>query len=179
MRYLILFMLNIAVCHAAIYMQTNKDGSVTYSDTATTHSSPVVITNSGGSISTPLFVHDSSVEKKTETTQTTVTAPVKQSYKIFEILSPKDQETIQNQPEITVMMKLDPKLQSGDKIQLVLDGKLVGDAAASTQILLSILERGVHQLSAIIIDENKRIILQSNTITIYVHRNSVITSPAK
>ena len=93
----------------------------------------------------------------------------KTPYLSFSIESPLDQETIQNQPNITVKLSIKPDLQENDKIQIYLDGKPWGLAQASTQIDLGRLERGMHQLHAEIIDKEMRFLRKSAVITIYVH----------
>src|SRR5437588_8336323 len=64
-------------------------------------------------------------------------------YSTFMIVSPKDQETIQNQPVIPVEITTEPKLQDGDRIQLLLDGKFWGEPAPSTHFEMVQVNRGI------------------------------------
>jgi hypothetical protein len=101
------------------------------------------------------------------------TGPVVTSYRTFLIITPQDQENIQNQVTIPVEVKLEPNLQSGNKVMLVLDGKPQGVGVASTHLTLGNVERGQHTLSAVIVDSNNQVLSRSNSVTIYWHRSSV------
>lgn len=162
-------------CHAEIYQQQDVDGHTIYSD--------IPLNNNAQKLNSPASLKSSS--GASSQTTTTVATPsetqpslatpksIKQSYKVFLIAAPKDQETIQNQPVIPVKIDIDPPLQEGDKIQLFLDGKPWKDAVASTELQLAEVDRGIHQLSASLIDANKIVLKQSGSITIYVHHASV------
>jgi hypothetical protein len=69
-------------------------------------------------------------------------------------------------------------LQSGDKVQLMVDNKPAGEAVAGTSGILPWIERGAHQVSAVIIDANQKVIKSSNSITIYIQRAGM-NSPAR
>ena len=102
-----------------------------------------------------------------------------QTYSTFAITSPKDGATFQNQPAIPVVMSVEPNMLGGDKIQLMLDGKPSGVPTATFYQELGLVERGTHSLSAVILNKADQPIKQSNAVTIYVHRASVINSPAR
>lgn len=104
------------------------------------------------------------------------TAPIKKPYLVFSISSPKDQDTIQNQPSIPVTLTVEPALQTGDLVQLFYDGKPLDQPAASTTLDLPTLERGVHQVYAVIFSKGV-IVKQTNTITLNVQRVSIINKP--
>lgn len=104
------------------------------------------------------------------------TAPV--SYTTFAIISPLDQATIQNDHVIVINFKVEPALQPGYQIQVLVDGKLWGAPVAATTINLANVERGTHQIGAQLLDANKQIVKTSNSVTIYIHRPG-INSPAR
>ncbi|MHB1948175.1 MAG: DUF4124 domain-containing protein [Gammaproteobacteria bacterium] len=109
-------------------------------------------------------------------------APLNKTHTVFLINSPKDQETIYNQPIITINIKIEPQLDEGEKIQLLFDGAPKGPPVAATQFALENVDRGTHQLAAALIDKNNQVIKETDTITIYVHHtsiNNIITSPAR
>ena len=54
---------------------------------------------------------------------------------------------------VDVRMRSDPEVASGDRLMLYLDGKLVEGAANSYEHTLANLERGVHSLAAVILDD--------------------------
>jgi len=176
----LLLLLNPVMGNAAIYMQQDSHGNVTYSDTPLTSTAKEITVQPPDTVSSPA---SSSVNLPSNsapvippppvTAIPTSTEPVidqGQRYTNFFISSPTDQQTIQNQPTIPVEITLEPKLQTGNTIQLILDGQPAGSAVASVHPALGLVERGRHQLSAVILDQNQRILQQSNTITIFVQR---------
>jgi len=160
-------------------MQQDVAGNLTYSDTPLEHGQVVNVSEGSDSASS---VQSSPELNNSEPTSLDATPPAVEeatSYTAFTITSPKDQENIQNQPTLPVDIKLDPKLRKGDKIQLMLDDKPIGDAAESTHITLGQLERGTHQLSAVIINTSQQVLQQTNPITIYVNRVNVNFKPGQ
>lgn len=161
-------------CHATIYTQLAADGGISYSDmpsaNSTTFSPPG---NSNTTINTIKSVN-SDATASTEENKQGANSPSDQhkAYTTFSIISPSDQETIQNQPVITVRFQIDPELQSSDSIQVYLDGNPVGAPSNAKEINLPLVERGTHQVSAKLLDGNNNVLKESNSITIYVHRAS-------
>lgn len=188
MRALIICLIFVCtLASAAIYKQLDQSGQVVFSDTPINPNATVIQPS-------PLEGYTTTETIKTITTtvpKNAVKTPAKAidqqdadktilkeieqiPYKTFLIVSPKDQETIQNQPvSIPVDIVVEPKLAQDNKIQLYLDGKPAGPPAATTHFELPNVERNIHQVHAEIIDGNQRSIKQSNNITIYVHRASV------
>jgi len=60
-------------------------------------------------------------------------------------------------------------LQKGDKVQLYLDGNAAGSPAPSLTFNLSSVERGKHEIRAVLLDRNNNMVRQTNTITVFVH----------
>lgn len=145
---------------AQIYMKTDKNGNVTYSDMpmpdAKTIDIPVNQPENAPTTAKPL--------EKISLPET------KKPYTTFHIVSPKDNESIQNQPTLKVEIALDPSLQAGDKIQIYVDGQKTGPLFDTTGIDVGLIDRGSHELYAELVDTNKRNFMQSNVITIYFHR---------
>jgi hypothetical protein len=96
-------------------------------------------------------------------------AKAKQTYTVFDLQTPAEQQHFHNEHSIAVTIKIDPALQSGDKIQLYLDGKAYGEALASTSFTLNEVDRGIHQLSASLFNPQGSLLKSTKTITIYVH----------
>lgn len=184
---LLFLLLNMVVCHAAIYMQTDKNGNTVYSDTPFGHAQRMELP-SGNQVSPSKVILPVAVPVSTkpgpsegpllDTTVVPVEQLTHQPYVTFYINSPKDQESIQNQPVIPVEITLEPKLQQGDTVQLVLDEKLAGHPVESTHLELNQIDRGVHQLYAIILDSNQKITNKTKSITIYVHRVNINFRPS-
>lgn len=172
--------------HAAIYVNQNASGGTEYTYTPSMTSKPVVVPPTN-SISTPAPVAQTpapsdpitnTANDSTDSNAADATSSQASSYKAFEIISPKNEETLQNQPIIPVEMKIEPNMLPGDKIQLMLDGKPVGTPTATAYQELGIVERGTHTLYAVIVNNKGQNIKQTSTVTIYIHRASTINSPA-
>jgi hypothetical protein len=75
-------------------------------------------------------------------------------YQSLEIWQPANGESyFGTDATVNVRMRSEPSLASGDRLLLYLDGKLVEGAANSYEYTLSSLERGVHSLAAVILDD--------------------------
>ncbi len=170
---LALLLLSSAMSNAAVYEQTNNQNSIMYSDTPHGDSKPINPSEGSSLISAPLPQLNSTITKIENKNK-----PANQLYKTFAIISPKDQASTQGQADIPVRIKIEPELRKGDMIQILVDGKSFGSAAANLNPALNGVERGARQLSAVVIDANQQIIQQSNTLTLNVHRTSRQTSPA-
>ena len=175
----ILFSCNI---HAAIYVNKASDGSIEYSDTPTQQSKKIEIPTAS-SITVPKTITEAPLPaqqavSKSETDQDE-NNPTSNSttYKKFAIVSPKNEAAIQNQPTIPVEMLVEPNMLPGDKIQLMLDNTPVGTPTSTSYQEIGLIERGTHSLYAVIQNNKDQVIKKSSTVTIYVHRNSTITSP--
>lgn len=170
MRYVLmvlLFTISVAA-YPTIYMTVNN-GNTTYSDTPSKSSTPIEVTPTNVTrANQPPSQTDNTKQGSSE--ETPAGPQSRKEYVTFQITSPGQDETIQNQPVIPVEFKIDPALQTGDKIQLYLDGKPYGEAMPSVHMQYSLLDRGKHDISAAIIDVNLQVIKKSNVNTIYVHQ---------
>tara|TARA_B100000446_G_scaffold29101_3_gene24342 strand:+ start:909 stop:1409 length:501 start_codon:yes stop_codon:yes gene_type:complete len=89
------------------------------------------------------------------------------------IVSPAHESHIPTgQAEITVRVKLQPKMNSEQRIQLLLNGRAFGPASKTPNIRLSDVYRGEHQLAARLQDSQGKTLAQSASITLYVKRTS-------
>ncbi len=173
MKYIIfaLLVLSSAMSNAVVYEQTTNPNTIMYTDTPLADSKLINPSEASSSISAPK-PQTNSISIKNEVT------PPTPLYKTFAIISPMDQGSTQGQSDIPVRIKIDPGLRKGDMIQIFVDGKPIGNAAANLNPSLNGVERGARQLYAVVIDANQQIIQQSNTLTLNVHRTSTQTSPA-
>ncbi len=188
MRRIITFLLLLASCasFAEVYVNQTKDGTE-YTDTPSSNSQAVMVPPVNTITSTqpaiPATAPTTSLVpgNSVATSSGTETPPSTQNdtaYTTFEIVSPKPEENIQNQAVISVEFKVEPKLASSDKIQVMLDNKIVGTPSGMLYQEISNVERGTHTLAAMIVNSNNQTLKTTSAITIYVHRNSTITSPA-
>lgn len=150
--------------NAAIYTQTEGNGTTLYSDVPLSSNAKEVEVSTGAQISSnPNPPSESMI----------LPQPAKASYTSFAITSPADKGTIQNQPDIIVQLKTEPELKKGDTIQVSLDGKPVGKPEHGMTFHLGLVERGEHTVSATLYDAKQTVIKQTGPITIFVHRASV------
>ena len=183
----IMLLLNAATTMATIYVHLDKNGNPVYSDTPKTDTT-LKVENLNNETATFTQAPSSAAPASSKTAPNTLpqysqpTASInnqeKQPYHSLIIQTPTDQATIQNQPTVNVEVKVDPELQTGDQVQMYLDGTSFGLPSQATKLSLPRIERGTHQLYATIIDINKTIIKKSPSITIYVHQTSVLNPPA-
>jgi len=167
-----ILLLTVLNAQAGVYMTTDPNGNVSYSDLQAYGSSEVATTPSNTtSVTTPPVLPK--VEAEVKKPELKISAPDQVTYSVFNIESPKDQETIQNQPIFKVTIKLEPALQAGDKIQLVLDQNPYGNPTSDLQIEMVNVDRGEHRLYAVLLDARNTVIKRSNEITIFIHRASV------
>jgi hypothetical protein len=74
---------------------------------------------------------------------------------------------------VNVRMRSDPSLAAGDRLLLYLDGKLVEGAPNSYEHTLSNLVRGVHSLSAVILDDQGNERIRSEPRVFHIRQPSV------
>lgn len=174
--------LMMGVSQAAIYMHVDENGNTVYSDTNENPKAKMVVMPASGesssAVSAPRSLGISSPMKLDAAESAVDDDSVQNDYTTFTIVSPKDNETLPNPVTISVNFDIKPTLQNGDKVQLMVDNKPAGEAVAGTSGILPWIERGAHQVSAVIIDSNQKVIKSSNSITIYIQRSGV-NSPAR
>lgn len=160
-------------CFASIYMQKDANGSISYSDVPKNNSESISLSSvsfvpstNGQSVITPNVAQEGS-QPLTE----------HNPYQSFTIVWPGDNETVQNEASITVRTATNPTLQPGDTIQLFVDGQPWGEPEPTTNITLTNISRGEHSLSAKLYDSNQRILKQTNTVKVFIHKPSLNFTP--
>jgi hypothetical protein len=97
-------------------------------------------------------------------------------YSSFVIDSPVNEETIRdNLGNIPLLLTLVPELlaEDGHRIQYFLDGKPHGRKTVDLQKTLVNVDRGEHQLSAVVVDSTGKVIINSEPVTIHLRRESI------
>ncbi len=112
-------------------------------------------------------------------TQPAPTAPDKPEtrYSSIQITSPAHDQAIRSNPgNITVSLSTQPALnvKQGHSISLLLDNQPVQENITTSQASLQNVDRGTHQLSAIIKNRQGKTLKQSDTITFHLHRHSIL-----
>lgn len=96
-------------------------------------------------------------------------------YDRFEITSPAQEEVLWNiEGLLTVSMQLQPRLQSGHRIELFLDGAPVRNDPRSLTARVTDVVRGVHVLTAKVTDAAGQVIAESEPRTFAVQQTSVL-----
>jgi len=95
-----------------------------------------------------------------------------------EISSPKNEETFPNVTEVNVSVALQPELQRGHRMQVLLNGKAVTEWPADVQQFpLADLHRGAYTLSARVLDASGTPLCTAPTINFYVQQAIVRPRP--
>jgi hypothetical protein len=97
-------------------------------------------------------------------------------YRSLEIVRPTQEEVLWNiEGQLDVSMRLEPRLQPGHSVELLLDGQPVeGLQAGSMQARLSEVYRGVHVLTATVRDRNGQLLIESQPRTFAVQQTSIL-----
>jgi len=97
-------------------------------------------------------------------------------YRSLEIVSPTQEEVLWNiEGQLDVSMRLEPRLQQGHSVELLLDGQPVeGMQPGSMQARLSEVYRGVHVLTASVRDRNGQLLIESQPRTFAVQQTSIL-----
>jgi hypothetical protein len=156
---------------AAVYKWTTSDGSVIYSDQPPTKNATPADLPQVQEI-TIVPPPSSSGEGEEASSQAEASRGVE--YTKLTITSPEDQAVLrENSGDVAVSIQLDPALQQGDKVAVILDGKEIGQGAGTT-LTLSNVDRGTHTLQAAVKDADGKTLIESPTISFTVKRTSLL-----
>ncbi len=166
MRYLglILLLLYISSLNADIYRWEDEKGRIIYSDTF--HPDAELI-----NIPEPTSYRPQAINKPAELPQQQAV----QNYEIS-ISSPQQDEALwANDGNVPVMVDVYPALnvEKGEMITIMLNGMAIGEPQPSTSFTVFIIERGLHTLTASLINQAGVTLATSSPITFQLHRPSV------
>lgn len=153
--------------HSEMYKWVDEEGNTNYSDkqpfeNASTHITPDINTTPAVKAPKPPIIE--------ETAKQTV-------YQFFKITSPEHNATIRdNQGNFSISLAIQPALNTaqGHYISVLLDNKLAQDRLTGLGAQFSNVDRGTHQITALIKNKQGKILLRTKNITIYMHRKSVL-----
>jgi len=174
MRYVLLLLLFFTiVCGATVYMQVDKNGAVSYSDSPSPNAQ-VVDVPQASSIQTAIPQRRAASPGGKNAAPAQMLGPTEhKDYSGFSILAPVDQATFQNERDIPVEVNVVPSLQQNDSIQLYVDGVKYREPWNTPHMEIYQLDRGVHTISADLLDDHFKVLMHSNAITIFVHYQHV------
>lgn len=95
-------------------------------------------------------------------------------YLTFAIIAPADQENIHNPDDgnVTVSVMLQPSLDvaRGHRLVLKVDGNRSDETTKTTEFVLHNVDRGTHQVQALVVDGNNDVVKSTPPVTFHVHR---------
>ena len=156
---------------AAVYKWVQPDGSVIYSDRAPVENAAPTELPALQEIKMPPPPPPS-----TDTTANNNQAQQGQSteYTNLTIAEPADNSTFRsNAGKVNVKLELEPALQDGDMVAIILDGKDIGQGK-STNVALNNVDRGSHSLQAIVKNAQGSTLISSTPITFTLQRTSLL-----
>ena len=173
MRYIIaLLALSVAAnASAAVYKWVQPDGSVIYSDRAPDENAAPTELPALQEIKMPPPPPPS-----TDTTANNNPPQQTQNadYTKLTITEPAENSTFRNNAgQVNVKLELEPALQEGDVIAILLDGKEIGQGK-STALALSNIDRGSHSLQAIVKNAQGNTLISATPVTFTLQRTSLL-----
>jgi hypothetical protein len=97
------------------------------------------------------------------------------AYNAFNIVRPLHQETLWNIAGIVdVSLEIGPLLRSGHRVGVYLDGVLTDVTSTRSELQLSDVFRGQHNLQAVILDNNGNDVLRSSVVTFMVQQTTLL-----
>lgn len=90
------------------------------------------------------------------------------------IAAPSDEATVRdNQGKVQVVLNVRPRFSEDHRILILVDGSPYREGPfTSTDVTLSGIDRGAHELQALLRDDSGRVLARSSTVTVYVHQAS-------
>ena len=181
---LLIFLASISPANAGVYKGVSSDGEVVYSDvpfraSAEFKAPPIAV------LEMPDVILDKVLSEETAKADKVAAAQAKADkkeilkqaeylYTKFHIKSPKDKQSIWNNPELAVSLHLTPSLNNvkKHKIWLLLDGEPLVKNSISVSIPTGRLDRGEHKLQAQVRDSKGKLLIKTKTIVVYIHYSS-------
>lgn len=171
LKYGLLIVLSLVamVSKAEIYKWTDSSGIVHFSDKphpgATSINLPEAPVASTASPEQTENNEAPPLEKKAEAVV---------EYESISISQPKNEETIRNnQGYVPVITEISPDLHTGDSLQLLFDGKAIGDPQSALVFTLKDVNRGAHTLAVQVVDASQAVLATSESVTFYMQRPRV------
>ena len=151
--------------NAQVYKHVDEQGNITFSDHATAaHTKPVTI-NTPNSLPPPVQ-HRATVKENPALTKESL----KENYSISISNLSNDAVIPPGPGNFDVNVQVSPKLARGHRVQLWMDGKPVTAPQLNTLFKLSNVFRGSHQIHAVLINANNKIVNKSEPVLIHVFR---------
>ncbi len=153
---------------AEVYKSVDSEGNIIFSDTPTQGAEEVRLP--------PVMTYSAPKLPQAGSSESTGTPADVKHYDSLVITEPLHEAAIRdNTGTVSIQVKSEPPLRAelGHRIQFVLDGVPQETPGLGTGATFSNLDRGSHTLSAQIQDNQGKVLVSAEPVTIFMHRYSV------
>lgn len=161
----------VAANETVMYKKVDKNGKVTFTDKPIPGSTPITIKTNTNVVKTP---KPTLIQRQPKDAPNEDKGEQAFKYEVLSIDSPSNDKAVRaNDGDINVIVGITPNIQPQHSLQLLLDGEAVGTAQKGPYFSLNNVNRGTHQLSVKVIDdESKDTVQTSESITFHLLRAS-------
>lgn len=154
--------------NAAVYKSVDGHGTTTYSDRPSPEAHRLELPQ----VSIVTFSTPPAPTRHGKTSSTSIDRGVS-------ILVPVQDATVRsNAGTVAVELSVDPKLDPGSTLTLLLDGEPVHKDERRLALPLVNVDRGTHSLQAIVVGGSGRELARSPSVTFHLQRVAILTAPA-
>jgi hypothetical protein len=162
-----------SVSGAPAWTWVDANGQVHYSDTPVPGARQVELSGAQG-FGAPQRPQAPAAQPTGQAAARPATAGATQRYRTFNIVSPQQQETLWNTGStVTIQVELDPPLQPSHHLDVYLDGQRRNLNATGTDLALDNIDRGIHTVQAVVVDQGGAEVLRSLATTFMVQQTSI------
>ncbi len=167
-------LLSASLAYAKIYRVIDKsNGSVTFSDTPSQMADEVKLAEPQ-TFSAPRSSNVQQTPQVTTEPQTSAGTTPDSAISVS-ITSPTADQVFVNNAEGTLPVSVQVKPDgSRKKVQLLLDGSAAGAAAMATSFTLTNIDRGQHTVAAKLLDDNDKMLAESEPVTFFMQRPRIL-----
>jgi hypothetical protein len=152
---------------AGVYKWVDAEGRVHFSDRPVENAQEMLRYEKDVSHQAPNEKGSPAEEKESAGNETTG------SYTTFELVQPENNQTFRtDEGTVPVGMLLQPGLQKGHEIQIIIDGNPIQGHTTTTQLMLEQVSRGTHQLHALVVDAEGKNQISSQKVTFHVRQGA-------
>ena len=165
-----------ATAFSQVYKVVDKDGNVTYTDTAPKDGSKPVELPELSVIETPDYsVPARSANDPLEKGKSL--RAMRSQYKDFAITSPQQEESLFAQDQnVSIQWATKAALMDGMQVNISVDGTKL-PATSSNSVSVPPMDRGAHTINASLVDGNGKVIANAAPVTFYVKTPNLNTNP--
>ena len=162
-------MMILCVSYGQVYKWTDSQGVIHFSDKPHEGSETVKLPEAQ-TYSAPVIKND----PDTEENKKNLSGNADHVYTQVAVTQPLNESTIRNNDGyVMVVAQLDPKLFSGDTVQVIFDGSPMGEPQPTPVFQLNGVYRGTHTIAVQVLDSGGNVVATSDPITVHVYRPQV------